>query len=165
MKEAELIAKLVPLKRSLYEKRGAETPPLRNEIALTAWSGLMIAGLAEAGTSLEEPKYLEKAKKAADFVLAHQKTKDGKLLRTYGSAPGQPAKAAVPAYLEDYAFLVHGLLNLHDATKEKRWLDEAASLTDAMIKAHGQEKRAGYFMTARNDFEQLFGARQGTRRA
>src|SRR5262249_18524659 len=95
MKEPELLEKLAPLKRRLYLKRAAETPPLRNEISLTAWSGLMIAGLAEAGMSLEQPKYLEKAKKAAEVVLSHQKAKEGRLLRTYGSAPGQPARAAV----------------------------------------------------------------------
>jgi len=61
----------------------------------------------------------------------------------------------VSAYLEDYALLVHGLLNLYDATKDKRWLDESASLTDAMIKHHGDAKRGGYFMTG-SDSEKLF---------
>ena len=155
MNKTELLEKLAPLKQRLYVKRSAETPPIRNEISLTAWSGLMIAGLAEASTALEEPKYLATAKKSAEFVLSHQKTADGRLLRTYGAVPGQPAKAAGAGYLEDYAFLVHGLLNLYDATKDKRWLDESASLTDTMIKLHGDERRGGYFMTA-NDSEKLF---------
>ena len=105
--------------------------------------------------ALAEPKYLDAAKKSAEFVLSHQKTADGRLLRTYGGIPGQAAKAAGSGYLEDYAFLVHGLLNLHEATKDKRWLDESASLTDTMIKRYGDERRGGYFMTA-NDSEKLF---------
>jgi uncharacterized protein len=155
MNESELLAKLAPLKQRLYGKRCLETPPLRNEISLTAWSGLMIAGLAEASVALKEPKYLETAKKSAEFVLSHQKTADGRLLRTYGAIPGQKAKAAGAGYLEDYAFLVHGLLNLYDATKDKRWLDESAALTNTMVKLHGEERRGGYFMTA-NDSEKLF---------
>ena len=115
----------------------------------------MIAGLAEAGQALDDSKIIAKAARAADFVLKHQKTKDGRLLRTYGAQPGQKPRAAVNAYLEDYAFLVHGLLNLHDAGKEKKWLDEARTLTDTMIQYHGDKKTGGYYFTA-NDHEKLF---------
>ena len=63
-------------------------------------------------------------------MLKNLRTKEGRLLRTYGAAPGQKAEARLNAYLDDYAYLVHGLLCLHDVTGEKRWLDEAKSLTD-----------------------------------
>jgi uncharacterized protein YyaL (SSP411 family) len=155
MTEPELRTKLEPLRKRLYDERAKRVRPFRNEIALTAWSGLTIAAFTEAGTALGEPRYLDVARKSAKFVLDHQKTADGRLLRTYGAPPGQKAKAAVAAYLEDYAFLVHGLLNLYDATKEKQWLNEAAALTDTMTRLHGEPKRGGYFMTA-NDHEKLF---------
>src|SRR5262249_52964662 len=58
-------------------------------------------------------------------------------------------------YLEDYAYFVHGLLNLYQATRDKRWLDEARSLTDAMIKHHADDKRGGFYFTA-HDHEKLF---------
>ena len=74
----------------------------------------------EAGRALKEPWYTERAVRAAEFVLQKQKTKDGRLLRTYGAQPGQKAEARVNAYLEDYAFLVHGLLKLHDVTGDKK---------------------------------------------
>ena len=99
--------------------------------------------------------YIAVAGKAADFVLKQQKTKDGRLLRTYGAAPGQAPKAAVDGYLEDYAFLVHGLLNLHDATGDKKWLDAGKELTDTMIEFHGDKKQGGFFFTA-HDHEKLF---------
>ena len=115
----------------------------------------MIAGYAAAGRLLGEPRYIETAAKAADFVLANQKTKEGRLLRTYGAAPGQTPKAAVNGYVEDYAFLVHGLLNLHEATGEKKWLAEARALTDTMTRFYGDDKAGGYYFTA-SDHEKLF---------
>jgi uncharacterized protein YyaL (SSP411 family) len=153
--EAELRQKLDPLRKRLFEARARRDRPFLNKIALTAWSGLMIAGYAEAGRALQEPRYTRAAAKAADFILGHQKTPDGRLLRTYGAAPGQKPKAAVTAYQEDYADLVHGLLNLHDATGEKRWLDEARALTDTMIRLYGDEKGGGYYFTAA-DHDKLF---------
>jgi uncharacterized protein YyaL (SSP411 family) len=155
MTEAELFAKLDPLRKKLFEVRSKREKPFLNKIALTAWSGLMIAGYAEAGRCLEEPKYLRTAEKAAAFVVKHQVTKDGRLLRTYGGAPGQQPKAAINGYLEDYAFLVHGLLTLHEATKDKQWLDSARKLTDTMIEFHGDKKKGGYYYTA-NDAEKFF---------
>jgi uncharacterized protein YyaL (SSP411 family) len=155
MSEEKLVARLETVRQKLFDARSRRDRPLLNHIALTAWSGLMIAGLAEAGTAFQEPKYLATAARAADFVLAKQRTKEGRLLRTYGAPPGQAARAAVPGYLEDYAFLVHGLLNLHDATRDKKWLDEARRLTDTMIAFHGDKKDGGYYFTA-NDQEKLF---------
>ncbi len=115
----------------------------------------MIAGYAVAGQLLEEPKYTAAAVKAADFLLTKLRTKDGRLLRTYGAAPGAAAEAKLNAYLDDYAFLVHGLLCLHDATRDKKWLDEAVALTDMMVKYHADEKGGGFFYTS-NDHEKLF---------
>ncbi len=155
MTEAELFAKLDPLRKKLFDVREKRDKPFLNKIALTAWSGLMIAGYAEAARTFEEPKYLQTANKAADFVLKHQRTKDGRLLRTYGAAPGQTPKAAVNGYLEDYAFLTHGLLNLHEATKDKKWLDAARKLTDTMLEFHGDKKIGGYYYTA-HDHEKFF---------
>ena len=148
-------ARLAPLRQKLFEARARRPKPLLNTSSLTGWSGQMIAGFAAAGMALHEPKYSAIAKKAAGFVLQHQRAGNGRLLRIYGAPPGQPPKASVPGYLEDYAFLVHGLLNLHEATKEARWLTEARALTDTMIDLYGDRKAGGYYFTAR-DGEKLF---------
>ena len=58
-------------------------------------------------------------RKAADFVLKTLRNKDGRLLRTYGAAPGEKPAARLNAYLDDYAFLVHGLLTLHDVDRRE----------------------------------------------
>jgi uncharacterized protein YyaL (SSP411 family) len=155
MTEADLYAKLDPIRKKLFDVREKRDKPFLNKIALTAWSGLMIAGYAEAGRTFNEPKYLQAASKSAAFVLKHQVTKEGRLLRTYGAAPGQQPKAAVNGYLEDYAFLAHGLLTLHEATKDKQWLDAARKLTDTMLEFHGDKKIGGYYYTA-HDAEKFF---------
>ncbi len=151
----EFYARLSPLRQKLFDSREKRDKPFLNKIALTAWSGQMIAGFAAAGMALNEPKYIATATKAADFVLSHQRTDKGRILRTYGAQPGQAPKAAVQGYLEDYAFLVHGLLNLHDATKEPRLLADARALTDTMIEFHGVKKSGGYYFTA-HDSEKFF---------
>jgi uncharacterized protein YyaL (SSP411 family) len=153
--EKEQIERIAPLKKKLFDVRWRRDQPFLNRIALTAWSGLMIAGYAEAGQALAEPKYTDAAARAADFVLKHQRGNDGRLFRTYGAQPGQAPRAAGNAYLEDYSFLVHGLLSLHDATRDKKWLDEACTLTATMLTYYGDKKAGGYYFTA-NDHERLF---------
>jgi uncharacterized protein YyaL (SSP411 family) len=153
--DAELLAQLAPLKKKLFDIRSQRDRPFLNKISLTGWSGQMIGALAEAGKALDEPAYLKLAAKAAAFVLEHQRTKEGRLLRTYGAAPGQPAKAQGAAYLEDYAYLIQGLLHLYEAGGDKRWLTEARGLTDVMLKHYADEKRGGFFFTA-HDHEKLF---------
>jgi uncharacterized protein YyaL (SSP411 family) len=115
----------------------------------------MIAGYAVAGRMLDEPKYVQTATTAADFVLKKMRTKEGRLLRTYGAAPGGKPEARLKAYLDDYAYFVHGLLCLHDATNEPKWLDAAKELTEKMVELHGDKKVGGFFYTA-NDHEKLF---------
>jgi uncharacterized protein YyaL (SSP411 family) len=152
--DKEQEARLEPLRRQLFEVRSRRPRPTLDTKVLTAWNGLMIAGYAQAGQELAEPKYTATAARAADFVLTHLRTKDGRLLRTYGAAPGQQAEARLNGYLDDYAFLVHGLLTLHDATGEKKWLDLARALTETMVKYHG-DPDGGFFYTS-NDHEKLF---------
>ncbi len=153
--EAQLLKELAPIRQKAFKARERRDKPFRNEVMLTAWSGLMIGGYAEAGRSLGEKKYIDTAVRAAEFLLKNQKTKDGRLLRTYGAQPGKAPKAAGGAYLDDYAFVVHGLLNLHEVTGDKKWLDEARALTDTMVKDFGDPKRGGYYFTA-HDHEKLF---------
>jgi len=115
----------------------------------------MIAGYAVAGQMLGEPRYRQAAVQAADFLLNHLRTKEGRLLRAYGSRPGAAGAARLDGYLDDYAFLTYGLLCLHDATGEPKWLDEARSLTDMTVKLFHDEKGGGFFYTSR-EHEQLF---------
>jgi uncharacterized protein YyaL (SSP411 family) len=153
--EEALAARLTPLREKLLAARGKRPRPFLDTKVLTAWNGQMIAGLARAGQALGDKEAEAAAARAADFVLKNLRPKEGRLLRTYGAAPGQKPAARLNGYLDDYAFFVYGLLTLHDVTKEKRWLDEARTLTDVMVKYHLDKEAGGFFYTS-NDHEQLF---------
>ncbi len=116
----------------------------------------MIRGLADAGRILKNERHVAAAVKAADFVLTRLRTADGRLLRTYA---GEQAK--LNAYLDDYAFLVDGLIGLHRATGEKRWLDTARQLTDKMLELHGDARNGGFFFTS-GDHESLIARSKGS---
>jgi uncharacterized protein YyaL (SSP411 family) len=155
MSEEELAAKLPSLQAKLLEVRDKRPRPFLDTKVLTAWNGQMIAGLAVAGQTFKQPEYVKAATRAADFVLADLRTKDGRLLRTYGKTGDGKAQAKITAYLDDYAYLVRGLMCLHDVTADARWLTEAKALTDLMVKWYGDDKAGGFFYTA-SDGEKLF---------
>jgi uncharacterized protein YyaL (SSP411 family) len=155
MTEEQLEARLSPLRDKLFQARAKRPRPFLDTKILTAWNGEMIAGLAIAGDAQGDKTTIDRAARAADFVLKTLRTDKGRLLRSYGAAPGQKAEARGNAYLDDYAFFVHGLLCLHDVTHEKRWLDEAKRLTDLMVEFYGDDKQGGFFYTS-NDHEKLF---------
>src|SRR5262249_41420494 len=139
LSEDELLKRLEPLKKKLLAERAKRPRPFLDKKVITGWNGQMIAGYAVAGKALGEKKYVETAAKAADLILKNLRTKEGRLKRTWGAAPGGKAEARGHGYLDDYAFLVHGLLCLHDATGEKKWLDEAKALTEVTEKFFGDE--------------------------
>jgi uncharacterized protein YyaL (SSP411 family) len=153
--DEETEKRLAPLRQKLLDARAKRPKPFLDTKALTAWNGQMIAGYAVAGQLLDEPKYTAAAAEAAEFVLTKLRTKEGRLLRTYGTRPGAAAEARLNAYLDDYAYLIHGLLCLHDATKDKKWLDEAKALAEVMEKYYADDKGGGYFYTS-SDHEKLF---------
>jgi len=153
--EQQLEDRLLPLRQKLLQARAQRPRPFLDTKVLTAWNGEMIAGVAMAGAALQDKKVIERAGRAAEFVLKNLRTPEGRLLRTYGAAPGQKAESRLNGYLDDYAYLVHGLLGLHDATGEARWLDEARKLTDTMVKFHGDTEAGGFFYTS-SDHEKLF---------
>jgi|CXWL01.1.fsa_nt_gi uncharacterized protein YyaL (SSP411 family) len=108
-----LLAEFAPLRARLLAARAARKHPATDDKVLTDWNGLAIAGLAIAGKALAAPELVAQAARAADFVLTHLRAADGTLLHTW-RAVGRP-HAKIPAFLGDYAFLLHGLLALDAA--------------------------------------------------
>lgn len=147
----QLRTRLEPMRAKLLAIRSTRPRPFLDTKVLTGWNGQMIAGYAAAGQSLAETRYLETAAHAADFILKKMRNPAGRLLRTYGGK----GEARLDAYLDDYAFLVHGLLRLHEATGQQRWLREARQLTDTMIVAFGDKDAGGFFYTS-TEHEKLF---------
>ncbi|MBW3597314.1 MAG: thioredoxin domain-containing protein, partial [Planctomycetes bacterium] len=148
MTEAKLEAKLDPIRRKLFDVRSRRVRPMTDTKILTSWNGLMIRGLADAGYALENDRYLDAARRAARFVLENLQTDKGRLLRTYSDG-----RAKLNAYLDDYAFLVDGLLALHGATGEEEWLAAALRLTEKQLELF-QDERGGFYFTS-DDHESL----------
>jgi len=145
----ELEARLRPLRARLLVAREKRPAPLLDDKVITAWNGLMIAAYAGGYRALKVEKYRQAAEKAAGFLLEKLRSPDGRLLRTY-----RQGKARLPAYQEDYAFLVQGLLRLHQATGDARWLRESETLTERMLADFEDREEGGFFFTA-NDHESL----------
>ena len=115
-------------RRDLLDVRERRIHPLLDDKVLTSWNGLMLRSFAESGAALGRPDYLDAARRNADFLLATMRDDpNGRLLRTWRNG-----EAKLNGYLEDYACLADGLLSLHEATLEPRWLQEAVDLADGM---------------------------------
>jgi len=102
----------------LFDIRKKRVHPLKDDKILTSWNGLMIAALAKGYQALGDEPYVDAARKAADFILKNLRTSDGRLLRRYRNG-----EAAYPGYLDDYAFMVWGLIELYEATFEVTYLE------------------------------------------
>src|SRR5262249_46521879 len=146
--EGKLEERLAGLRKKFFDVRAKRERPFLDTKVLTAWNGQMIAGLARAGDALGDKKAIASATKAAEFLLKTLRNKEGRLLRTYAAVPGGKAQARGNGYLDDYAYLVHGLLTLHDVTGQKKWLDEAKALTGTMVKYHADDKRGAFYYTS-----------------
>ncbi|MFT3917406.1 MAG: thioredoxin domain-containing protein [Anaeromyxobacteraceae bacterium] len=140
--------RLAPARARLLAARAGRVPPLTDEKVLAGWNGLAISALAQGGRILGEPRWIEAAARAARFVLERMVVA-GRLQRSFGEG-----HAGVPAFLEDHAFLAQGLLDLHEATFEPRWLEEAAALFERAEALFGDPAAGGWFQTA-TDHERL----------
>ena len=123
--------------------------PLRDDKVLTSWNGLMLRSFAEAGAGLGRPDYLDAARANADFLLSTMRDENRRLLRTWRNG-----EAKLNGYLEDYACLADGLLALHEATLEPRWLQEAVSIAGGMIALFWDDAVGGFYDTG-SDHEAL----------
>lgn len=139
----QTVERLTPLRFRLLDERARRPRPGRDEKALAAWNGMMISGLARAYAALGEKRYLRAAEKAAAFVLSEMTAPDGGLLRVW-----RQGAAKQPAFLDDYAELSNGLVDLYEATFNLRWLDWAETLVQAMIRNFWDEKDGAFFFTS-----------------
>jgi len=135
-------------RRLLQRERERRITPFRDEKILTDWNGLMIAALACAARVLDDETYLEAARDAAGFVLAH--LKDDVLGLLHCRRQG----GHVPAFLDDYAFLVWGLIELYESSYDRSYLETAVSLNRDLLEGFWDDEGGGFFFTSR-DHERL----------
>src|SRR6476659_4218963 len=124
----------------LLELRQQRPQPLRDDKVIASWNGLALAALAEAGRRLDRPDATEAGVALAEFLLGPLSTADGRLHRTW-----RVGEAKHTGFLEDYADVANGLYELHVATGDLRWLDEANRLARIAVELFGDEEDGGFF--------------------
>ncbi len=148
MKMDEAERNLAEARRTLFQVRERRVKPFRDEKILTSWNGLMMSAFAEAYNVLQDEAALEAAVRSADFVLTRM-LKDGRLLRTF-----KDGQARLNGYLDDYAFFAAALLDLYQATFDRRYLEQALALHARMIAQFWDEEEGAFSFTSA-DHEQL----------
>ncbi|MCY4417712.1 MAG: thioredoxin domain-containing protein, partial [Chloroflexi bacterium] len=147
--EDSLFDAIARARSTLLEVRERRIHPLLDDKVLTAWNGLMLRAFAEAGAALDRSDYLDAARHNAAFLLDTMRDSNGRILRTW-----RGGEAKLLGYLEDYACLADGLVSLHEATLEPRWIQEAVTVADGMVSLFWDDPVGGFYDTG-SDHEQL----------
>ncbi|MCY3613708.1 MAG: thioredoxin domain-containing protein [Bacteroidetes bacterium] len=140
--------------RQLFDLRARRVRPLLDDKVLTDWNGLMIAALARCGTVLNDDDLIGRAVKCAQFIEAHMVPEPGRLLHRW-----REGEAAIAGMLDDYAYMIMGLLALHEATGEENYCSWAMSLTQTVL-AEFRDEEGGFYLTAQDSEELLMRPRQ-----
>lgn len=141
LSETTLATEIAAARKVLYDIRKKRVAPLLDDKVIAEWNGQMIGAMAQAGWAFAEPRYVAAGERAADFILHHMRS-NGRLVRTYRA--GQAKHAGV---LEDYAFLISGLLDLFEATGAPRWIHASLELNEILAKHFWDAEAGGYFAT------------------
>jgi len=131
----------------LLAARGRRIRPHLDDKVLTAWNGLMISAFAKAGAILAESRYAEAARQTADFIVGRMvDPATGILLRRY-----RQGEAAIPGFLDDYAFFIQALLDLYEVSFEWRDFELAVRLAEKQSELFEDSEYGAFFSTAAGD--------------
>jgi len=133
-------ARIAALRAKLLRVRQTRVQPRRDDKIIAGWNGLMIGSLARAGRDLDEPEDTKTAARAAAFATTTLMRPDGTLRRDWRGGHLGPA-----AFQDDYAYLADGLLDLSEATGDRRWASAARRLTDTMVVQFWDRTHGGFF--------------------
>jgi uncharacterized protein len=147
LSEDQVRQSLAESRKLLLEARNQRPRPSRDDKVVTSWNGLMISAFARAAQVLSEPRYLETAIQAADFVQAKlYRRKDHTLPRTY-----REGESKIDGFADDYAFLIQGLVDLYEASFDVHWLDLATALQERQNVLFWDKKAGAYYTTTGKD--------------
>jgi uncharacterized protein YyaL (SSP411 family) len=139
----ELGQKLEEARAKLFNVRTKRVHPHKDDKILTDWNGLMIAALGRGAQVFDEALYEETARRAADFILTHMVDARGRLYHRYRDGEG-----TIAAFLDDYAFLTWGLIELYETTFEPHYLQKALDLNTIMLTHFWDGEKGGFYFTA-----------------
>ena len=153
----ELLETATRVKPVLFRARQQRIPPGLDDKVITAWNGMMLSAMAEAARVFGEDRYLDAAQRTANFLLRTHARADGRLLRT-----SRAGRAHLDGYLEDYAYLAEGLLDLYEAGAAESYLHAAARLADFLMTDFVDDAQGGFFTTAKHHESLILRGRDGT---
>ena len=167
--EAKFLADTAAARAKLLEVRSRRVHPGLDDKVLANWNGLAIDTLAVAAGALDEPRFLEAATRAAEFIWNQmyegsrsRETSESKhtseVSRLQLRHSWRQGVARGDAFLDDYASLIRAFVTLYEAGFDEKWIDRAMELADIMLEHFTDPDRGGFFFTA-DDHEQLI-ARQ-----
>ncbi|MCH8203847.1 MAG: thioredoxin domain-containing protein [Candidatus Hydrogenedentes bacterium] len=134
--------KMAQLKRTMLEVRSRRVRPGLDDKVLTSWNALMISAFAQGYRILGDERYRDAAVEASTFIVTDMK-RDGKLLRTH-----RKGESRLPAYLDDYAYMIVALTEVYEATFDTAWLHEADALAKTMIEEFWDADDPGFYFTS-----------------
>lgn len=151
----ELSFRASRIRNTLFENRKQRIAPTKDDKILTDWNGLMIAALAKAGQIFKGQEYLSSAIRTAEFILENLTDQNGKLYHCFAKG-----EKNIEAFLDDYAFLTFGLIELFEASFEEKYLKAATSLTESMISQFWDQTNGGFYLTQDNSKNGLIRIKQ-----
>ncbi|KGK98695.1 thioredoxin [Methanococcoides methylutens] len=138
------------IRQKLFKIREKRVHPSKDDKILTDWNGLMIASLAIASRALGEQRYTDMAKRCADLILTSTYMRTGSLSHLCSE------RTETPAFLEDHAFLIWGLIELYETTFETSYLNTALKLNEYLLDNYWDDENSGFYQTANTSESLLF---------
>jgi uncharacterized protein YyaL (SSP411 family) len=142
MEETNVRASIQRSLAKLFDLRELRVRPAKDDKVLTDWNGLMVAALARASALLADRSLVDQARRAADFLLSEMRSEAGLLHRFVDG------KVGVDAFLDDYAYMSWGLVELYEVNGHERYLDSAVNLVDEMMERFWDDEQGGLFFTS-----------------
>ena len=148
LSQDDLGRRLEAIRQKLFTQRQKRIHPNKDDKILTDWNGLMIAALAKGAQAFDDPRYSNAARVAAEFVVSHLRPSDegganGRLFHTY-----RDGQASVSGLIDDYAFLIWGMLELYETVFDERYLRIALELNEHLLKHFWDDDKGGFYLTA-----------------
>ena len=142
--KSEIEALIARTKEKLFTAREKRIKPFRDEKIIAAWNGLLLSGLAEAIKITGASSCLEASRRTVEFIFGRM-FRDGYLLHVY-----KDGQAKLRGYLDDYAFVALGLLDLYEVLLDRSLIDRAMELADIMLREFWDERGGGLFYTGKS---------------
>ena len=142
--KSEIEALIARTKEKLFTAREKRIKPFRDEKIIAAWNGLLLSGLAEAIKITGASSCLEASRRTVEFIFGRM-FRDGYLLHVY-----KDGQAKLRGYLDDYAFVALGLLDLYEVLLDRSLIDRAMQLADIMLQEFWDERGGGLFYTGKS---------------